>query len=87
MQTVKCHVHTASDERGGLVFSFYVLKSTVQKRKVGTILMVQGLRVCLGMQGTWVQFLAEELSSYMPRSNYAHMPQLESLSTAKKDPS
>ena len=49
--------------------------------------MVQGLRVCLGMQGTWVQFLAEELSSYMPRSNYAHMPQLESLSTAKKDPS
>lgn len=47
LQTVKCHVHTASDGHRVLIFSVYVLKSTVQKRKVGTVLVVQGLRIRL----------------------------------------
>ena len=34
-----------------------------------TFLMVQWLRICLAMQGTWVQSLEGELSSYMPQSN------------------
>ena len=46
-QTVKCCAHTASDGRGVLTFSFSVLKSTVQKQKVGTVLVVQVLRIRL----------------------------------------
>ena len=35
----------------------------------GTSLMVQWLRICLAMQGTWVESLEGELRSYMPWSN------------------
>ena len=38
--------------------------------------MVQGLRICLTIQGMWVQSLVRELKSHMPWSNRAHVPQL-----------
>ena len=43
----------------------------------GTSLVVQGLRMCLAMQGTQVQSLVGELRSHMPRSTYAWALQLE----------
>lgn len=67
----------------------------------GTSLVVQWWRIHLVKQGTWVQSLAGELGSHMPRGSWAHTPttsepaisgahgpQLErSLGTATKDPS
>ena len=37
--------------------------------RLGTSLMVQWLRICLAMQGTWIQNLVRELRSHMPWSN------------------
>ena len=42
---------------------------TVKQKKKGsqeTSLVVQCLRICLAMQGTWVQSLVRELRSHMP---------------------
>ena len=41
----------------------------------GAFLVVQGLGICLPMQGTWVLSLVGELRSHMPQSNCAHVPQ------------
>ena len=38
--------------------------------------MVQWLRICLPVQGTWVGFLVLELRSHVPQGNYVHEPQL-----------
>ena len=48
--------------------------------------MVQYLRICLAMQGTWVQSLTGELRSHVPQSKQASSPQLESTYASKKDP-
>ena len=53
--------------------SFYSLE---QDLSWGTSLVVQGLRICLTIQGMWVQSLVRELKSHMPWSNRAHVPQL-----------
>ena len=45
--------------------------------------MVQGLRICLPMQGRQVQFLIRELRFHMPWGNKAWAPQLESLCATK----
>ena len=44
----------------------------------GTSLVVQWLRTCLSMQGTWVWSLVRELRSHMPWGNQACTPQLPS---------
>jgi len=49
------------------------------KNSLGTSLMVQWLRIHLAMQRTQVQSLMGNLTSYMPWSNQAHTPQLESM--------
>ena len=43
---------------------------------VGTSLVVQGLRMCLAVQGTQIQFLAGELGSHMLQGNQACLLQL-----------
>lgn len=43
----------------------------------GSSWVVQWLRICLLVQGTLVRFLVGELRAYMPRSNEAHVLQLE----------
>ena len=43
-------------------------------KNVVTFLVVQWLRICLPMQGTWVCSLVQEDSTYM--GNSAHVPQL-----------
>ena len=48
--------------------------------------MVQYLRICIAMQGTWVQSLTGELRSHVPQSKQASSPQLESTYASKKDP-
>ena len=41
---------------------------TSQEVILGTLLVVQWLRICPTMQKTWVQSLVGELKSYMPSS-------------------
>ena len=45
-----------------------------------TSLMVQLLKFCLAMQGTWVQPLVEELRYHMLQGNEAHVTAKESTS-------
>ena len=40
-----------------------------EKRKTGNSLVVQWLRICLPMQGTWFRSLVGELRSHMPCGN------------------
>ena len=42
---------------------------TLSRKWRGTFLVVQGLRVCLAMQGIQVQSLIKELRSYMLQGN------------------
>ena len=42
----------------------------------GTFLVVQWLRICFALQGTWVQIQVGELRSHMIWSNQVHTPQL-----------
>ena len=42
-------------------------------------LVVQSLRICLSVQGMWVQSLVREMRAHKQCSNEAHMPQLEIL--------
>ena len=51
-----------------------------------TSLVVQWLRICLAMQGTWVWSLVRELRSHMPRSNEARLSPLESPCATTKKP-
>ena len=44
-------------------------RTVCQKQWLWTCLVVQGLRICLSTQGTWVQFLVQELRSHMTWSN------------------
>ena len=37
-----------------------------KKYQSGTSLVVQWLRICPAVQGTWVQYLVGELRSHMP---------------------
>ena len=78
-------------KQAALVFFYY---SVTQHTKIvprfipglQTALVVQWLRDCLPMQGTQVQSLVRELRSHLLQSNSAHVPQLLSLSTAKRSP-
>ena len=54
---------------GGIQVSFKTHTS-------GTSLVVQWLRICLAMQGTWVQSPVRKLRSHVQQSNKASMPQL-----------
>ena len=47
-----------------------------------TSLVVQWLRICLAMLGTWVRSLVGELRSHMPWGNKIHALPLENLHTA-----
>ena len=51
----------------------------IKYRKLGTSLVIQGLRICLAMQGTWVPSLVREPSSHLPQSYWAYAAQLESV--------
>ena len=55
-----------------------------KKRSQEMSLVVQCLRICLAMQGTWVQSLVRELRSHMPWRSRAHKPQLLSLHATTK---
>ena len=48
----------------------------IKYRKLGTSLVIQGLRICLAMQGTWVPSLVREPSSHLLQSYWAHATQL-----------
>ena len=54
---------------------FYV--TWLRKTSLGTSLVVQWLRICLAIQQTQVRPLVEELRSYMPSDDQAHVPHLE----------
>ena len=54
---------------GGIQVSFKTHTS-------GTSLVVQWLRICFAMQGTWVQSPVQKLRSHVQQSNKASMPQL-----------
>ena len=45
------------------------IKEETKKYPEGTSLVVQWLRICLPMQGTWVRSLVGELRSHMLRGN------------------
>ena len=55
-----------------------VVYNRLRMQVMGTPLVVQRLRIHLAMQGTLVQSLFRELRSYMPQSNGARRPQIES---------
>ena len=40
-----------------------------EEKETGTSLVIQWLRVCLPLQGMWVQSLVRELGFHMPWSN------------------
>ena len=77
---------------------FLTLHRALPKIRLGTSLMVQGLRICLAVQGTWVQSFVRELRSHMllqlspctlttePTCFGARAPQLESLCTTTNNP-
>ena len=44
---------------------FLTSHRALPKIRLGTSLMVQGLRICLALQGMWVQFLDGEPRSHM----------------------
>ena len=50
-----------------ILFELFLLKK--KKKKVGTSLVAQWLRIRLAMQGTWVQSLVREPTFYMGGSN------------------
>ena len=56
-----------------------------EKTLLGTSLMIQWLRICLPMQGTWVWSLVRELRSHMPQGNKACVQQPRSLQAATRD--
>ena len=45
------------------------IETVIKNLPKGTTLVVQWLRICLPMQGTWVQSLVRELRSHMPWGN------------------
>ena len=51
-------------------------KNTLKNPTHGTSLVVQWLRVCLAMQGTWAWALVGELRYHVPWGNEAHMLQI-----------
>ena len=54
------------------------------RMKVPTSLVVQWLRICLAMQGSWVRSLVRELRTHMLWDNQAH--RIQNLPAARKDP-
>ena len=50
----------------------------------GTSLVVQGIRIRLPMQGTWVRSLVEEQRPYLPRDNSVLLDTSKSLQAAMK---
>jgi len=50
----------------------------------GTSLVVQWLRICLAMKGTWVRTLIWELRPQMLWSKQALMPKLEAVYHSKR---
>ena len=75
-----CLIHNAELPKGlgtGTTRCFgTVSKTGVKNSRVGTSLVVEWLRICLAMQGTWVWSLAQELRSNIPQSNEVHTPHL-----------
>ena len=58
------------------VIGHYFGKSTSKEHNNRDLLVVQWLRICFAMQGTWVWPLARELRSHMPRSNSVQLASL-----------
>ena len=53
----------------------------------GTSLVVQQLKICLPMQGTWVWSLVKEPRSHMLQGNEIHVPQVEKARALQWRPS
>ena len=69
------------------IYLIKVKTYTEKNSKLRISLVVQWLKVCLPVQGTWVWSLIRKLRSHMSQGSWAHAPQLErSPRATTKDP-
>ena len=64
----------------------YYKAAVVNSMVLGTSLVEQYLKICLPMQGTWIQSLVEELRSHMLLGYWAHALQLENPACHNEEP-
>ena len=67
------------------IFSCH-LYEMLKAEKLGISLVVQWLRICLPMQGTWVQSLVLEGPTCRGATKPVHAPQLFSLCSRAREP-
>ena len=67
------------------IYMWGMTEEETEVQRVGAQLGLPGWwRICLEIQGTWVRSLVSALRSYVPQSNQAQAPQLESLCSETK---
>ena len=59
--------------------------SQSEERKTETFIVVQQLKLCLAMQGVWVQSLVKELRSHIPETKKQNRKKTENCNKFNKE--